>query len=48
MIEEKKEEFKVTEKVAAAKLPKLTPEQLASRELAHQVKIAKFQVGGDF
>ena len=30
------------------KLPELDPEQIASRQLAHDIKVAKFLAGGEF
>ncbi len=34
-------------KVKAPKIV-LTPEQIASRQLAHEIKVAKFLAGGEF
>ena len=31
-----------------AAIPKLTPEQLASRKRAHDIKVAKMLAGGEF
>ena len=31
-----------------AKLPTLTPEQIASRQRAHELKVIKFLAGGEF
>ena len=42
-VEEPKEAPKKT-----PKLPVLTPEQIASRERAHEIKVAKFLAGGEF
>jgi len=36
------------EKKAEVKKVKLSPEQIASRERAHAIKVAKFLAGGEF
>lgn len=42
------DEIKVAETPKAkTKKVTLTPEQLASRKLAHEIKVAKFLAGGD-
>ena len=33
---------------ADMEVPKLTPEQLASRQRAHEIKVEKFLAGGEF
>lgn len=40
-------EVKVEKKVEVKKV-KLSPEQIASRQRAHEIKVAKFLAGGDF
>jgi len=45
------EEIKIEEKAEVKKKPKVvepTPEQVASRQLAHDIKVAKFLAGGEF
>ena len=44
----KKEEEKKIEDSIAPKIPKITPEQIASRKRAHEMKIVKFKARGEF
>ena len=46
MIDEKVEP--IVEKKKVVPIPKLTPEQLASRKRAHDIKVAKMLAGGEF
>ena len=38
----------IVEKKKVVQIPKLTPEQIASRQRAHDIKVAKMLAGGEF
>ena len=38
----------IIEKKKVISIPKLTPEQIASRKRAHDIKVAKMLAGGEF
>ena len=56
MVKKTEEEMEIEELEAETRLveanlaeaPALTPEQIASRELAHSIKVAKCKAGGEF